>query len=97
MENPVTKIYEKGTIKVVWIDKNPAKIYSKMFYNEQAAKDFAKKKKNYLILALISQVNMEKFSWEILPYGRYKVYKTFINRYNKYEGKKIFNLIKSVL
>lgn len=67
-------VYEKGKIKVVWIEDNPLKIYSKMFDKEKDAKDFGQKKKDYLIFALERQENMQEFSWKLLPYGKYRIY-----------------------
>lgn len=66
--------YEKGTIKVVWIEDDPEKIYSKMFEGKKEAEEFTKEKKDYLVFSLEKQSNMEKFAWKLLPYGRYKLY-----------------------
>lgn len=66
--------YERGKIKVVWIEDDPEKIYSKMFDTEKKAKKFAKGKKDCLVFILENQSNMEEFSWKLLPYGRYKLY-----------------------
>lgn len=66
--------YEKGKIKVVWIEDNPEKIYSKMFNSEAEAKKFSAEKKDFVVFALEKQTNMEEFSWKLLPYGRYKLY-----------------------
>lgn len=73
--------FEKDTIKVVWIEDDPGKIYSRMFDNETEAEAFAKDKKDYLIFTLITQKNMEDFSWELLPYGRHKIYRTLFRLY----------------
>ena len=74
--------YERGTIKVVWIDDSEF-IYSKMFNDEVNAEEFAKDKKDYLIFKLVKQKNMEDFTWKLLNYGRYKVYKFLFNQYKK--------------
>ncbi len=83
--------YEKGTIKVVWILNNPHRIYSKMFDNEPDAEEFAKAKKDYIIFALVKQERMEEFEWEILPYGKYKLYMKLLRFYQKYKK----NLVKA--
>lgn len=70
--------YEKGKVKVVWIERDPEKIYSKMFDTEKAAEQFAKTKGDYIIFALEKQRNMEEFCWRILPYGRYVLYKRLV-------------------
>lgn len=70
--------YKKGKIKVVWIEDDPKKIYSKMFDVQKEAKKFVQGKKDFLIFALKSQSNMEDFVWKLLPYGRYKVYLSLI-------------------
>ncbi|MBI4035751.1 hypothetical protein HY383_02290 [Candidatus Daviesbacteria bacterium] len=66
--------YGKGKIKVVWIEYDPKKIYSKMFDGKKEAEEFAKEKKAYLVFSLEKQSNMEKFTWKLLPYGKYKTY-----------------------
>jgi hypothetical protein len=76
----MTQIYEKGTIKIVWIEDSEL-IYSKMFESEEDAEKFAHDKKDYLIFKLVTQKNMEDFSWVILPYGRYKIYKLLFDQY----------------
>lgn len=71
--------YERGKIKVVWVEQDPQKIYSKMFDTEKAAERFVKgKKEDYIIFALETQSNMEEFSWRILPYGKYKLYSLLV-------------------
>lgn len=77
--------YEKGTIKVVWIENDPEEIYSQMFESEIEAEKFAQGKKDYLIFALITQKNMQEFSWKILPYGKYKIYTLLFKNYRKYK------------
>ena len=79
------QIYEKGTIKVVWIEKDPDEIYSQMFDTEEAAEKFAEDKKDYLIFALVTQKDMREFSWKILPYGKYKMYTLLFKNYKKYK------------
>lgn len=70
--------YEKGTIKVVWVERDPEKIYSKMFNEEHEAEQFGETKDDYVIFALESQKGMEEFSWKLLPYGRHKLYTRLI-------------------
>lgn len=75
------RLYEKGTIKMVWIDEDPGKIYSKMFSDEKKAYQFSRGLKDYLIFSLIEHKDMEEFSWELLPYGRHKIYNTLFRLY----------------
>ena len=51
--------YEKGTIKVVWLDENINKIHSKMFESEAEAENYAQPKKDYLIFKLIKQKDIK--------------------------------------
>lgn len=93
-----TPTYEKGTIKVVWIEDNIYEIHSQMFDDEKKAAEFAQKKKEYIIFSLIKQKNMEEFSWKILPYGNHKIYLMLLRNYHRYKGsfykvvKKIFGI-----
>lgn len=70
--------YEQGKIKVVWIERDPEKIYSKMFNLEEEAEQFGETKEDYVIFALEKQKNMEEFSWKLLPYGRYLLYSRLV-------------------
>ncbi len=79
--------YEKGTIKVVWIEDKPEEIYSRMFEDEAEAAEFAKGKKDSLIFALITQKDMTDFSWRILPYAKHDIYMKLFRSYKKYQGK----------
>lgn len=74
---------EKGTIKVVWVTKNTKRIYSRMFENIELADMFGKTKKDYIIFRLVKQKNMKAFEWEILPYGKYKIYLKILEWYGK--------------
>lgn len=84
--------YEKGTIKVVWIENSIDEIHSRMFEDEKEAADFAKDKKDYIIFSLLKQKNMETFSWKLLPYGNYRIYLMLIRNYYRFRG----NLLKIV-
>jgi len=84
--------YEKGKVKVVWIESDPEKIYSKMFDSEKEAEKFAKVKVDYIVFALERQRNMEEFSWRILPYGKYKLYLLLVKSLNLRNS----NLLKSI-
>ena len=77
------KPYEKGIVKVVWIemDKGPDEIYSKMFNSLTEGIEFAKDKENFLVFGLVSQKNMEEFSWQLLPFGKYKLYHIIIKAF----------------
>jgi len=76
--------YEAGKIKVVWIETDPKKIYSKMFDEIEQALAFTKSKTDYLVFKLDRQEKMEKFEWSILPYGRYQEYDMAIKLYQKF-------------
>lgn len=90
------RIYEKGTIKVVWIESNVSKIYSKMFNNEKSAEGFAHNKEDYIIFSLINQKNMKEFSWKLLPYGKYLLYKSMVGFYKKHKGS-ILNMLTGMI
>lgn len=86
-------IYEKGTIKVVWMEDDINRIYSKMFDDVKEAKRFAQDKNDYLIFALIKQENMEEFEWELVPVGRYGLYSKLLTYYKRHKGS-IDNIVK---
>ena len=88
--------YEKGTIKVVWVEDNIHQIHSKMFENELKAVEFAKSKKDYIIFSLLKQSNMEVFSWKILPRGNYRIYILLIKLYQKFKGN-LLKLVKKII
>jgi len=75
-----SKKIERGTIKVVWVSKNPKKIFSKMFNSLKEAEEFANKKKKSLIFQLVKYNNMRHFEWNILPYGKAKIYLKLLKR-----------------
>ena len=81
------KIFEKGTIKVVWVEDAPKRIYSKMFESVKDVEKFAKEKQDYIVFKLIRQKNLEEFEWEIMPLGRYQLYETLLKNYNKHRTK----------
>ena len=56
-----------------------------MFESEAEAENYAQPKKDYLIFKLIKQKDMNEFSWEILPYGRYSIYKKLAMKYKKFK------------
>lgn len=71
---------EKGIIKVVWIGRNPDRIFSKMFESLKDAQKFTKKKRNFLIFKLLKEKKMMQFEWKILPYGKAKIYLGLLKR-----------------
>lgn len=79
----MSQVYSKGTVKVVWIQDDPEKIYSKMFDNEVEAKKFGKNKKDHLIFKLVKQKEMREFTWELMPYGNHKAYSLLFTAYKK--------------
>jgi len=86
-------VYERGTIKVVWIKDDPSRIYSKMFDDLEEAKRFAKSKQDYIIFALVKQKQMRDFEWELLPFGKHRLYKLALRLYQKY-GNNVMKFLK---
>lgn len=76
---------EQGTIKIAWLEDNPEHMGSKMFDSVEDAEAFViqTNKKDYLIFQLIEQKDMEEFSWELLPYGRFSLFKKLFGIYKK--------------
>jgi len=89
----VNSVYEKGTIKVVWIKDDSGRIYSKMFNQVEKARKFAETKKDYIIFGLVKQQKMKDFEWKLLPFGEHRLYKLAIRLYQKY-GNKLVKLLK---
>lgn len=81
------KILKKGIIKIVWIGGDLSKTYSKMFENIESAKKFARRKDDYLIFKLLKKRDESEFIWEVLPYGKFKIYQKAINLYKKNKDK----------
>ncbi|MBI2579093.1 MAG: hypothetical protein HYW26_05255 [Candidatus Aenigmarchaeota archaeon] len=79
---------EKGTIKVVWVTRNTRRIHSRMFEKVEEAEKFGKSKKDYLIFRLLWHKKFQTFSWEIMPYGNYRLYRAALGFYYKHKGKK---------
>ncbi len=90
------KILKKGIIKIVWIGRDLSKTYSKMFANIENAKKFARGKEDYLIFKLLKKRAEREFIWEVLPYGRYKIYQRAINLYKKNKDK-ILSVISKLI
>lgn len=68
-------MYNIGTVKVAWTKAGKIKeMESLMFDTLPQALDFAKSKKNYMIMKLASQ-DGDYYKWDVLPYGEYKNYK----------------------
>jgi hypothetical protein len=74
-------VIEKGTIKVVWLEDRVENIYSKMFESESEAITFGRTKKDYLIFRLLWHKEMNEFSWELLPQGKFSLYKKLFRLY----------------
>jgi hypothetical protein len=87
MKKSTENIFEKGLIKVVWIENDPKRIYSKMFDTVKEAEGFAKEKKDYIIFRLLKQKDLKEFSWEILAYGQHKLYNLLVSNYQKHKDK----------
>ena|SRR3972149_1590730 len=82
-----TRIYEKGTVKAVWIEPGTGeRIYSKMFDSEPAAVEFARGKQDYVIYSLVRQKKMTDFEWILLPYGRHRIYIKLMKIYWKHKS-----------
>lgn len=67
-------MYKNGTIKLTWINPKDYSILESTMYNtlEEAVAN-SKDKNNFLIFELISSEG-EKYSWKLLPYGKYKAF-----------------------
>ena len=78
---------EEGTIKVVWVEKDSTRIYSKMFEDIKEAQTFGKTKGDYLIFKLLQQENYTYYEWKLLPYGRHKDYFNLVQTYTKHKTK----------
>ena len=78
------QIIEKGSIKVAWAEKSNKMLYSKMFDSLDKAIEFSKKKKYYLIFKLIKRRGMQEFKWEVLDYGKAKLYSKLFKYYRAY-------------
>lgn len=76
---------EKGTVKVVWLSNQVNKVHSKMFDDLKSAREFAKTIEDFLMFKLLTQKDYKDYSWEILPYGNYNLYKTLIEFYKKHK------------
>jgi hypothetical protein len=77
MEND--KPYKEGTIKLTWIDPANYNILKSEMFNsvEEAlkAKDRQQLGKNWLLFEL-GTTDGNKYSWNLLPYGKYNDYVT---------------------
>lgn len=69
-----TPVYEKGKVKIVWIEDDVLRIYSHMFDDLNRARAFAAQKHTYVIFELIRQHEMRDFAWKLLPYGKFRLY-----------------------
>ena len=67
-------MYEKGTVKLTWIDPNDYSILDSGMYNsvEEALAD-SKGKKNFMVFQLKERKG-DTYSWQLLPYGKYNEY-----------------------
>ncbi len=74
---------EQGTIKVAWLEEKAESMSSRMFNTVEEAEQFAEEnnKKDYLIFKLLEQKDMEEFKWELLPYGRFGLFKKLFRIY----------------
>jgi hypothetical protein len=70
--------YEKGKVKVVWIEDDPEKIYSRMFDEKKEALKFTQNIEHFIMFSLETQENMEEFEWKLLPYGHYRMYLSLV-------------------
>lgn len=90
------KPYERGTIKVVWLDKDPERIYSKMFDSVEEATVFTKDLKDFIVFSLVSQEGMETFEWKLLPFGQHSLYIKAVRIYQN-NKEHLLKLIKTFL
>lgn len=87
---------ERGTVKVVWLSDQINKVHSKMFDDLRSAQEFAKAKEDFLMFKLLTHKDYKDYSWEILPYGRYSLYKKAMELYKKYKGAFLSNVLKAL-
>ena len=68
-------MYDIGTIKVAWVEKNVEYLSSQMFKPDELdeAVAFGEKHGDYMIMQLI-QLKDDYYRWRVLPYGRHKEY-----------------------
>jgi hypothetical protein len=68
-------MYDIGTIKVAWVEKNVEYLSSVMFKPDELeeAVAFGEKQGDYMIMQLIKQEG-DYYRWRVLPYGRHKEY-----------------------
>jgi hypothetical protein len=68
-------MYDIGTLKVAWVEKNVEYLSSEMFkpneLNEAVA--FGEQQGDYMLMQLIKQKD-NYYRWRVLPYGRHKQY-----------------------
>jgi hypothetical protein len=69
-------VYDKGTIKLVWIPSDYMKMESIMFDSISSAMEEVNKsnRKDYMLMRLIDTDN-KYYKWEVLPYGSFSGYK----------------------
>lgn len=67
-------MYQKGTIKLTWINPNDFSILESSMYDtiDSAIKSVGDKK-NWMLFEL-SSVEGDRYSWKLLPYGKYKAF-----------------------
>lgn len=73
-------MYPKGTIKVVWIERDTNYLDSQMFPPNklQEAVAFGEKKGEYMVTALDYHKG-DYYRWVVMPYGNYDMYNTSLN------------------
>lgn len=73
-------MYNRGTIKIAWIDDDYTIMKSKMFNSVKKAEAFADKHDidDYMIMELVKRSG-HHYQWKVLPYGNWPKY----NRYMK--------------
>jgi hypothetical protein len=92
------KAYKSGTIKVVWLGDETNVIHSQMFESEKEANDFGKKHGDFIIFRLQRQLDMKHFTWQVLPYGQYLLYRKVVDFYKRHHNKAaLFQLVEIVL
>lgn len=73
-------MYPKGTIKVVWIERDTNYLDSQMFAPNklQEAVAFGEEKGEYMVTALDYHKG-DYYRWVVMPYGNYNMYNKSIN------------------
>ena len=79
-------MYEKGTLKVTWINPQDYRILESKMFNKNALKqalEFAENKPDFMIFELTS-VQGDEYQWKLLHYGEAKRFVTSMKLQNSW-------------